>query len=102
MQKIMSHLVMKDGQGRIKGKEHIKAEMVARMYVGTDYEIEDVMAQYNLTAAEVHAAIACYYDNQEALDAAHEAVLSEIRDNAMTLDKFKAKIAHRQSGDTQE
>jgi hypothetical protein len=32
--------------------------MVARMYVDTDNPIESVMEQYNLTAAEVHAAYA--------------------------------------------
>jgi uncharacterized protein (DUF433 family) len=97
MQKIVHHVVMKDGQARIKDKEHVKAEMVARMYIGTDYSIEDVMEQYNLTAAEVHAAIAYYYDNQAALDTAHEAIISEIQENAMTLEKFKAKLAARQS-----
>ncbi|MCI0551434.1 MAG: DUF433 domain-containing protein [Anaerolineae bacterium] len=81
----------------VKDKDYLKAEMVARMYVGTGYTIEDVMEQYNLTAAEVHAAIAYYYDNQEALDAAHEAIINEIHENAMTLEKFKAKIAARQS-----
>jgi uncharacterized protein (DUF433 family) len=95
---IINHIVMKDGQARIRDKEHVKAEMVARMYISTDYTIEAVMEQYNLTAAEVHAAIAYYYDNQEALDAAREAILSEIRENAMTLEKFKAKLAARQSG----
>jgi uncharacterized protein (DUF433 family) len=99
MQKVINHIVMKDEQARINGKEHIKAEMVARMYVGTDYSIEAIMEHYNLTAVEVHAAIVYYYDNQSELDAKHETILSEIRENAMTLAKFKAKIAARQDGE---
>lgn len=90
---IVSHIIMKDGEARIEGKEHIKAEMVARMYVDGDYSIEDVMAQYDLTASEVHAALAYYYDNQSQLDAAHQQALAEIRENAMTLAKFKQKLA---------
>ncbi len=90
---VVSHIVIRDGQARIEGKEHLKAEMVARMYVNGDASVEDVMAYYGLTAAEVHAALAYYYDNQAELDAAAERVLTEIRENAMTLDKFKAKLA---------
>ncbi len=95
---IVSHIVVKDGQARIKGKEHLKAEMVARMYVDGDYTIEVVMAQYNLTAAEVHSAIAYYYDNQAQLDAEQQRALAEIRENAMTLEKFIATIAARKRG----
>lgn len=97
-----SHIVIKEGQARIEGKEHLKAEMVARMYVDGDYTIEEVMAHYGLTAAEVHAALTYYYDNQETLDAAHEAALSEIRENAMTLEKLKAKISARSDPHTEK
>jgi uncharacterized protein (DUF433 family) len=90
-----SHIVMKEGQARIEGKEHLKAEMIARMYVNGDHSIEDVMAHYGLTAAEVHAAIVYYYDNQAELDDRHERELAEIHENAMTLDKFKSKLADK-------
>lgn len=90
---IINHIIMKDGEARIEGKEHLKAEMVARMYVDGDHTIENVMAHYGLTPGQVHAAIAYYFDNQAELDAAHDHVLAEIRENAMTLEKFKAKIA---------
>lgn len=94
MLKNINHIVMQDGSARIAGKEHIKAEMVARMYVGTDYEIADVMAQYELTEAEVHAALVYYYDNRVELDARHAEITSEIRENAMTLGTFKKKLAN--------
>jgi uncharacterized protein (DUF433 family) len=94
---ITNHIVMKNGEAYIESKDHLKAEMVARMYVDGDYSIEAVMEHYGLTAAEVHAAIAYYYDNREALDAAHNNTLTEIRENAMTLEKFKARLSHRDS-----
>jgi uncharacterized protein (DUF433 family) len=90
---IINHIIMKDGEARIAGKEHLKAEMVARMIVDGDSTIDATMEQYGLTAAEVHAAVAYYYDNQAALDAAHAQVLAEINQNATTLDQFKAKLA---------
>ena len=89
---VINHIVVKDGQARIEGKEHLKAEMVARMYVDGDCPIEQVMAHYGLTAGQVHAALAYYYDNQTELDAAHNNVLREIDANAMTLEKFKVKL----------
>jgi hypothetical protein len=67
------------------------------MYVNGDYSIEAVTEHYQLTAAEVHAAIAYYYDNQKALDIAYEQVLTKIRENAMTLEKFRARLSYRDS-----
>ena len=92
---IVNHIVMKDGQAWIEGKEHLKAEMVARMYVDGDHSIDAVMAHYGLSAAEVHAALAYYYDNRTELDSDQQRVLTEIRENAMTLEKFKAKVVSK-------
>lgn len=96
---IINHIVMLDGQARIKAKPNLKAEMVARLYVDGDYAIEDVMAQYDLSASEVHSAIAYYYDNQTALDEDYNRITAEIRQNAMTLEKFKEKHAPDLSND---
>lgn len=92
---IINHIIMKDGQARIAGKEHLKAEMVARMVTDGDYSVDDVAAHYGLTTAEVYAALAYYYDNQVALDANYERTIAEIRENATTLEKFKAKLADK-------
>jgi hypothetical protein len=37
MIEIINHIVIKDGEVCMAGKEHLKAEMVARMYVDGDY-----------------------------------------------------------------
>ena len=98
---VINHIEIRDEQAYIRGTNK-KAELVARMYVGTEYSIEDVMEQYNLSAAEVHAAIAYYYDNQDVLDARHQQAVQWAEENALTLDKFKAKIASRNASDVQE
>lgn len=92
---MINHIVIKNGKAYIAGKEYLKAEMVARMYVDGDYSIEQVMEHYGLSAAEVHAALTYYYDNQPALDAAHQKALDEIHANAMNLDTFKAYLASK-------
>jgi len=98
---VVNHIEIRDDKAYIHGTNK-KAEMVARMYIGTDYSIEDVMDHYGLSAAEVHAAIAYYYDNQDALDARHQQAIQWAEENAMTLDKFKAKIAARTASEDQQ
>ncbi len=92
---LINHIIFVDGEARISSKPHLKAEMVARMYSDGQHTIEAVMEQYGLSAAEVHSALAYYYDHQEELDRHHDEQLREIRANAMTLEKFKAKLANR-------
>lgn len=95
---VINHIEIREDQAYIRGKNK-KAEMIARMYVGTSYSIEDVTEHYNLSAAEVHSAIAYYYDNQDALDARHQQSIQWAEENALTLDKFKAKITARNAND---
>jgi hypothetical protein len=85
------------GRPGLKAKNISKQRWSPGCIVDGDYTIEDVMAHYGLTAAEAHAAMACYYDNQAELDATRERVLAEIRENAMPLEKFKASLADRNS-----
>lgn len=89
---VVNHIEIRDdGIGYIVGR-NLKAEMVARMFVGTDYSVEDVMAHYELSAAEVHAALAYYYDNQSTLDARHAQSIAWLEANAMTVDRLRAKV----------
>ena len=69
---IKYYVIFKDGEARIAGKVHLKAELVARMHVSGDAPIEYVMELYGLTRAQVHAALAYYYENQQTLDEAYE------------------------------
>ena len=93
---MVNHIEIRGEHGYIRGTNK-KAGMVARMYVGTDYSSEEVMEHYQLSASEVHAAISYYYDNQAELDARHEKAIRWAEENAMTLDKLKAKIESRKT-----
>jgi hypothetical protein len=92
---IVNHIIMKNGKAYLASKEHLKAEMVARLYVDGKQSIEAVMEHYGLSASEVHAALTYYYDNREELDKAHQAKLDEIRQNAQNLETFKAKLSEK-------
>lgn len=92
---LVAHLILKNGHAYIAHKPHLKAEMVARMVVDGDATVEQVAEHYGLTIGEVHAALAYYYDNQAELDSVHTQITEEIRENAMTLERFRAKLANK-------
>jgi len=97
---IINHITMIDDEARISRLPHLKAEMVARMYVDGDYTITGVMEHYGLTAGEVHSAIAYYYDNQQALDEAYQKALAQVRKHAMTLEDLRAELKARQGNES--
>jgi uncharacterized protein (DUF433 family) len=89
---VINHIVLRDGIAYMRSRENLRAEMVARMVVDGEQPVEAVMDHYGLTAGEVYAALAYYFDNRESLDAEYYATLAEIRENAMTLDRLKSKL----------
>jgi uncharacterized protein (DUF433 family) len=94
---IKDYIVFKDNEARIVGKEHLKAELVARMHVNGERDIEYVMEHYGLTRAEVHAALTYYYENQQALDEAYEKSWAESK--AVKSSDLRARIEARMSKD---
>ena len=93
---IKNHIVIRNGHACIARRGHMKAKMVARMYLWEKATIEEVVEQYQLTAAEVHSAIAFYYDNQEELDAEYEESIELLKEVGTSFEEFKAKVAARQ------
>ena len=69
----VSHIELIDGKAYIAGRM-LKVRVVVGMYVHAGATIEQVMTQYSLSAAEVHAALAYYYDHQAAFEAEDRAL----------------------------
>ncbi|MCU0481371.1 MAG: hypothetical protein MUE54_09175 [Anaerolineae bacterium] len=92
---VINHIIIRDSIAYIDGHDHLKAEMVARMVVDGEHPIESVMEHYGLTYAEVHSALAYYYDNQAALDEAYQQKLANATASATTLEQFKQKLADK-------
>jgi uncharacterized protein (DUF433 family) len=93
MQVIKDYILFKDGEARIAGAEHLKAELVARMHVSGGASIDYVMDHYGLTRAQVHAALAYYYENQSELDAAYEQSWAESK--GISAADLRAEIERR-------
>jgi len=71
------------------GKPHIagtrmSVAAIAKMYLEMGESLEEIAADYNLSLAEVHAAMAYYYDHREEIDrytAESEALVEDLRRN---------------------
>jgi uncharacterized protein (DUF433 family) len=92
---IKNHIIYQDGEARIVGKEHLKAELVARMHVNGERDVDYVMEHYGLTRSQVYAALAYYYDNQQALDEADERAWAESK--AIKSADLQAEIEKRRA-----
>jgi uncharacterized protein (DUF433 family) len=93
----VSHIEIVDGNAVIQGR-NIKVRMVAGMYLKAGATIEQVMEQYDLSRAEVHAALAYYYDNQAAFEQEEDLVplIEEARQaSAARLERMRAKAKSR-------
>lgn len=92
---IKDYIVFKDSTARVTGKEHLKAEIVARMVVNGEREIEYVMQHYGLSRAQVYAVLAYYYENQDELDKADAEFWQN--DDLITRDDLLREIDARQT-----
>jgi uncharacterized protein (DUF433 family) len=64
----VSHIEIRNGQARIAGR-NVKVKMIISALIhGIPSTIEEIMEQYNLSRAQVHAVLAYYYEHQEAVD----------------------------------
>lgn len=96
---IINHVEIREGKAYIVGREYLKAEMVARMVIDGDYSIQETMQHYDLSASEVYAALAYYYDNQSQLDAMREKQAVRISQNVLDSTKKLEEIRSRKKAD---
>lgn len=91
----VNHIEIRGGQAWITGT-NVKVKMViSRLFHGTGASIEDVMEQYNLSQADVHAVLAYYYDHKDEIDqffADEEAVA---RQHIPSFEQLKSQLQNR-------
>ena len=69
------HIEMVNNIPMIKGRG-IKVRMIAEMHLEGSATIESLMEHYRLSPAEVHSALAYYYDHRETFEQTTQAVES--------------------------
>jgi hypothetical protein len=68
---------------------------MAAMVVKAGVSVEETMKQYELTRAEVHAALAYYYDNQEAIEQSFREAETFVREVGITADDLINRMRTR-------
>ena len=90
----IQHIEIRDGQAVIKGRR-LKAKLIGSLHVKANASIEEVMEQYDLTRSEVYAALAYYYDNQDAIERAFQEAEDYAKEVGIASDALKDKLRSR-------
>ncbi len=91
----ISHIEIVNGQAMIQGK-NLKAKLVAAMVVKAGANIDETMEQYDLSRSEVHAALAYYYDHQEAIEQSFREAETYVKQVGISADEHIAQLRARQ------
>ena len=75
----------------------IRVHDIVAMYVHGLSSIEWIVENFDLTPAQIHAALAYYYDHQAQIDREIMEADEQVRVIAETLEDLKARIQARQS-----
>ncbi len=88
----VSHIEIRNGQARIAGR-NVKVKMViSRLIHGAGATVEEVMEQYHLSRAEVHAVLTYYYDHKEAIDRFFEEEERFAREHIPSIEVLKTRL----------
>lgn len=93
----VNHIEVIDGTAYVAGRR-VKVKMIVNMHLRGGAPIEDVMEQYNLTLAEIHSALAYYYDNKDQFDRLDEEEQALLKQIGIPAQEHIAQIRARQSG----
>jgi uncharacterized protein (DUF433 family) len=86
-----------DGIAMISGRQ-VKAKRVASMVVNAGASIAQVMEQYNLSEAEVHAALAYFHDNRTTIEQEWKAAEAFVREVGTSAEEGLNRMRARQQG----
>ncbi len=92
----INHIEIIAGQPMIR-ERRVKVRMIASMYVRAGAPIDEIMEQYNISAAEVHAALAYYYDHKDAIETYWEEGEKLLQEVGTPLEERIAQLKARQS-----
>lgn len=91
----INYIEIVDGRARIAGRRITVQDIVA-MHVWNNSPIEWIADEYDLSYAQIYAALAYYYDNKEAIDRAFEDDERLARELATPSEEVLARMRARQ------
>ena len=77
------HILADDGPARLERLPRVRVAQIVADHLGNGWSAEEILRQYpHLEPAEVHAALAYYFDHREEVDAELAAELEVLDRNA--------------------
>lgn len=73
----------------------VKVKMIIQRHLLADEPLAEIADFYNISLADVHAAMAYYYDNQTSIDALFEQAQTLLTQQGVDGSQFKATIQAR-------
>jgi uncharacterized protein (DUF433 family) len=92
----INHIEIRNDRPVIARTGH-KVAIIANMYVQGDAPIDWIVENYDLTPAEIHAALSYYYDHAEELDRYLEEGDALVRKIGISTDEHIEQIRRRSS-----
>lgn len=91
----VNHIELVDGNAIIIGTT-LKAALVASMVVKANAAMEDIMEHFALSRAQVHAALAYYYDHENMIEATFQKAEHYVRQHGIDADEHLTHLRQRQ------
>lgn len=92
----VQHIEIVDGQAVI-GVGKLKAKIIGQMAANSTMTVEEIMAEYGLKHAEVHAAITYYYDSFDTIEQGLREAEQYVRAVGYFSNDLKTKILSRKA-----
>ncbi len=94
----INHIEIRNGQARIAGR-NVKVKMVISAFIhGVPATIDEIMEQYNLSRAQVHAVLAYYYEHKEVIDRFFEEEDRAAKELIPSIDTLKSRLHNKTEG----
>ena len=87
----INYIEIRDGKPRIAGKRMTVQEIVA-MHLLNQQPIDWIVENYDLTAAEIHTALAYYYDHHAEIDQSLENLAAQAKRSTPALDEVIVRL----------
>lgn len=92
----VTHVEIVNGHAVIAGTT-IKAKLVASMHIRGGATLDEVMAHYGITRAEVYATLAYYYDNQATIEQSFADAESYVKESGTSAESLIDKLGKKRS-----
>lgn len=91
----VEHIALREnGTPYIVGKG-VKVAYIANLFTRYNWSIETIATEHDLSVADVHAALAYYYDHKDELDSAINAGNDIAKQNGISIDDLRHRVRNQ-------